>query len=887
VVAKLARWAKQAGDRVFPFHRLNIGPRLTFCFVLIILAMLLGNAVLLWQFHRVSDQAERLSGVDQELIAVLQAHTSLMSFYERLDDLAHSEDTAELITEAEVLRNALLENSRRSRSVLSRLPPEVQLDPTLLPTLEAIQDALPAELGAITALAKSKDWQAVRLRLANQVRPLETRTSALVENIDREVGEKRGQALLKIGEAQRRILFIVPITAALTLLFAAFLGLAITRSITLPLGRLMEGSQALAGGDFSHRVPAVGGDEIALLGNIFNDMIVRLQDLYRELKRREAYLAGAQKLSRTGSFGWSVSSREIFWSDETFRIFEFDPATKPSVDLVMERTHPADRVLVQQTFERAAEAVSSFDFEHRLLMPDGSVKYLRVVSHPSTDNEPADLLFVGAVTDITERKRAEALLRESEQRFRAIFNEAGTGITLVDLIPGALVENNRALQTMLGCSREELSHLEIFDQLTCEEDREADAILFRELCNGIRETLREEKHFILKDGRSVWANVIFTLLRGRDGRPSRVIAIHEDITELKKAENNLQNAIEEIKKLRDQLYHENIALREEIDRSSMFEEIVGESTALQGVLAHVVKVAPTDSTVLITGETGTGKELIARAIHKRSPRASRAFVSANCAAIPPSLVSSELFGHEKGAFTGAIQRRLGRFELAEGGTIFLDEIGELPQDTQIALLRVLQEREFERVGGNKVIRANVRVIAATNRDLEAAIEEGRFRSDLYYRLNVFPVELPPLRERREDIPLLVEYFIDRYASKAGKKIRGINRVTLDRLKAYDWPGNIRELQNVIERSVIVCDTENFTVDESWLSPKLETSSEPSRTLLKIPPSQEKLAIEAALAEARGRVSGPSGAAARLGIPPSTLDSKIKVLQINKHRFKTM
>jgi transcriptional regulator with GAF, ATPase, and Fis domain len=307
---------------------------------------------------------------------------------------------------------------------------------------------------------------------------------------------------------------------------------------------------------------------------------------------------------------------------------------------------------------------------------------------------------------------------------------------------------------------------------------------------------------------------------------------------------------------------------------------------LQTVLARVAKVAPIDSTVLITGETGTGKELIARAIHKRSQRAARAFVSVNCAAIPPSLIASELFGHEKGAFTGATQRRLGRFELAEAGTIFIDEVGELPPETQIALLRVLQEREFERLGGARVIRANVRVIAATNRDLQAAIDAGAFRSDLYYRLNVIPIEMPPLRDRREDIPLLVEYFIDRYASKAGKKIRGINRATLDRLKAYAWPGNIRELQNVIERSVIVCETENFTVDESWLSREPGTADQTSRTLLKLPPSQERKTIEAALAEARGRVSGPTGAAFKLGVPPSTLDSKIRALKIDKHRFKT-
>ena len=359
-----------------------------------------------------------------------------------------------------------------------------------------------------------------------------------------------------------------------------------------------------------------------------------------------------------------------------------------------------------------------------------------------------------------------------------------------------------------------------------------------------------------------------------------------DVTEQQEARLALETALEQIKALKDQLFNENIALREEIDRSSMFEEIVGESPALQGVLGHVVKVAPTDSTVLVTGETGTGKELIARAIHKRSQRAARAFVSVNCAAIPPSLIASELFGHEKGAFTGATQRRLGRFELAEGGTIFLDEIGELPADVQIALLRVLQEREFERVGGSKVIRANVRVIAATNRNLQAAIEAGTFRKDLYYRLNVFPIEMPSLRKRREDLPLLVEYFIDRYASKAGKKIRGISKATLERLGAYAWPGNIRELQNVIERSVIVCETETLTVDESWLLSKLDVAEPTVRPLLKMAPFEEKKVIEAALANSQGRVSGPSGAAVKLGIPPSTLDSKIKALKINKHRFKT-
>jgi len=734
------------------------------------------------------------------------------------------------------------------------------------------------------------------------------------------------------------------------------------------------------------------------------------------LRQSEAYLAEAQRLSRTGSFGWNVSSGEIFWSDETFRIFESDPLTKPTVQLVLERTHPEDRKFVGRTIERAAAEGAGFDFEHRLRMSDGSVKTVRVVGRPSKNGELGSLLFVGAVTDVTESRRSEEALRRSEsylaqaQRltqsgswawnlrtgeifwsqeiFRIYdYDPARVTPTWSDILERVHPEDRTSLEqrAKVESSRKQMEDSEgdfrivlpdgaikhlhtiahpvtdasgeisevIGTVMDVTEQHEARAALRRSegyLTEAQRLTRTGSWAWNVRTREVFWSQEMFRILdydpakmkptlpqfferihpedrplleqrakmestqkdrvdSGFDyriiladgtikhlrsishpalngaGEITEVVGTTMDVTEQHEARIALETAFEQIKALKDQLYHENIALREEIDRSSMFEEIVGESPALQGVLAHVVKVAPTDSTVLVTGETGTGKELIARAIHKRSHRAARAFVSVNCAAVPPSLITSELFGHEKGAFTGATQRRLGRFELAEGGTIFIDEVGDLPPETQTTLLRVLQEREFERLGGTKVIRANVRVIAATNRDLQAAIEAGTFRDDLYYRLNVFPIEMPPLRERQEDIPLLVEYFIDRYASKAGKKIRGINRVTLDRLKAYAWPGNIRELQNVIERSVIVCETENFTVDESWLS-RTQVPAEQSPTLLKMPVSQEKKAIEAALADARGRVSGPSGAAARLGVPASTLDSKIRALKINKHRFKT-
>jgi formate hydrogenlyase transcriptional activator len=416
------------------------------------------------------------------------------------------------------------------------------------------------------------------------------------------------------------------------------------------------------------------------------------------------------------------------------------------------------------------------------------------------------------------------------------------------------------------------------------EDRDRAVRIWREsLATG--EPRENEHRYRQANGEYRWFLARNAALRDDKGDVVKWYGVLVDIENQKRTEARLLQAMDEIKKLQEQLSQENIVLREEVDRTSMFEEIVGASPALKAVLARIDKVAPTDSMVFITGETGTGKELVARAIHKRSLRATRAFVSLNCAAIPAPLIASELFGHEKGAFTGAHQRRLGRFELAEGGTIFLDEIGELPMETQIALLRVLQDQQFERLGGNQLIRANARVITATNRDLQAAIEAGSFRRDLFYRLNVFPIALPPLRERQEDIPILVEYFIHRYASKLGKRIRSASRRTLDLLQSYSWPGNIRELQNVIERSIIVCDTEIFSVDENWFVRDSSQIQPVGQTLSDKLVSQTKEMIEAALAESGGRVSGPSGAAARLGMPASTLESKIKSLQINKYLFK--
>jgi PAS domain S-box-containing protein len=626
------------------------------------------------------------------------------------------------------------------------------------------------------------------------------------------------------------------------------------------------------------RVPVlVGGAQIQSP----NEGVVFVLDLSEQkraeekIRRSESYLAEAQRLSQTGSWAWSPDDDIRYWSEECYRVLSFDSQDGlPRFEQFFQRIHPDDQPGFRELIETSIREKAEWEADYRIVHPGGAIRDIHVVSHPVLSTSGHLVEFVGTVIDVTERKKAEEQRRRSEMELGQILDLAPQQVRVYGPGGERLYANRIALD-YYGVSFEEwqtTGHAFRSSLFVHPDDQERAARAF-DANSSSGSAYELEVRVRGADGNYRWFLVRHNPLRDEHRQIMRWYVTATDIDERKRAEERLQ--------------HENVALREEIAKASMFEEIVGTSPALKNVLSRISKVAPSDSTVLITGETGTGKELVARAIHRRSHRASRPFVSVNCAAIPRDLIASELFGHEKGAFTGATQQRLGRFELANGGTLFLDEVGELPAETQIALLRVLQEHEFERVGGTRRIRGDVRVIAATNRDLQAAISAGSFRSDLFYRLNVFPIEIPSLRERQEDIPLLVEYFIDRYARKAGKKIKRVNKKTLELLQSYPWPGNIRELQNVIERSMILCETEIFSVEENWLqqpplTPDAKQQDELPRRLL----VQEKDMIEAALKDTHGRVSGPTGAAVKLGIPRSTLESKIRSLKIDKNRFRT-
>jgi formate hydrogenlyase transcriptional activator len=536
---------------------------------------------------------------------------------------------------------------------------------------------------------------------------------------------------------------------------------------------------------------------------------------------------------------------------------------------VSDSIHPDDLAHTAATLGGAVETGQPYQLDHRFRRSDGAYRWFHDDALPIRDAHNRIVRWCVLFTDIHERKLAEEKLREDEIELRRL-TDAIPDIIQVFSPDGAVLHVNRAASDYSGLSLADVQGDDYAARFIHPEDLNKQRENWRKAL-GQPVPFEYEQRALGKDGNYRWFLVRYNPLLGDEGKIIRWYATATDIEDRKRAEERTRN--------------ENLALREEITRSSMFEEIVGSSQPLRKVLDQVARVAPTDSTVLISGETGTGKELIARAIHRRSNRSARAFIGVNCGAIPQSLIASELFGYEKGAFTRALQRRIGRFEAADRGTIFLDEVGELPMETQIALLRVLQEREIERIGSSERLKLDVRVLAATNRDLQGAVSAGSFRQDLFYRLNVFPIEMPPLRERADDIRLLAEYLIDRYAKQVGKRFNNITSNTLELFQKYPWPGNVRELQNVIERAVVLCDEPTFSVDETWLKlPTANFNSVISR--LASSTDNERELIEAALAESRGRVSGPSGAAAKLGIPRQTLESKIMRLGINRHRFRT-
>jgi len=846
-------------------NKLKIAPRLFLCFALIVLLMLAGNSLLVWQFNLGRQQSNGVSALARELAVVSRFQTDVLSFDARLDSLAKSEDIDGLKQEVGHLRSVLFTDTEAVRDALIHLPSDVPRDTAILPTVQALEITLPPQLDAVIALGVASDWNAARLRLANEKKPLEASASNLVRHVEQQVTDQLSQSVAEAQRVQSRILLILPLTALVTLLVAVLLGFAITQSISASLRKLLQGSTALARGDFDHQVQLSGNDELAHLGTVFNETTAKLRALYRQVQSSEAHLAEAQRVAHMGSWVWRVAGRgALHLSEEWYRIYGFDPKLgMPEWKERLQRVHPEDRGTWQGTIERAIQERSDYEVEFRILLPDGTIKWIQTVGHPELSTAGELVEFIGISMDVTERKHMEEELQQLVDFVHHIITVLSPN--------GKITYANRVASEYTGLTLDEYRSVDVIARVIHPDDIERMRAV-RERGLSANNPFEIEARTVAKDGVCRWFLYRYNPLRDENRQITRWYVTGTDIEDRKRVEDRLQ--------------HENVALREEIDRASMFEEIVGTSKPLKAVLSQTAKVARTDATVLITGETGTGKELIARAIHKRSERSEHAFISVNCAAFAPTLISSELFGHEKGAFTGATQRRIGRFELADGGTIFLDEAGDLPPDTQIALLRVLQEREFERVGGTQPIKVDVRVIAATNRDLDAAVASGSFRSDLFYRLQVFPIEIPPLRERREDIALLVEYFIDRYARKAGKNIRHVSQETLVLLQSYAWPGNIRELQNVIERSVILCETDIFSIDESWL-PKQPSLTEPKNPM-ELPGrllAQEKDMIETALKESRGRIFGPKGAAAKLGIPRSTLESKIRSLKIDKNRFK--
>ena len=544
--------------------------------------------------------------------------------------------------------------------------------------------------------------------------------------------------------------------------------------------------------------------------------------------------------------------------------------------------HPDDLPAVVRAWTRSLETGTAYEFEHRIRGAGGAYRWFQSRGQPLRDAEGNVVRWYNLLTDVDDRRHVEEKLRRNEAFLIEAQSMSHTGSWRHNLVTGELTVSPEVLRLRGVPPDYKPESIEFFFG-TMHPDDTARVRRTYEMAQLEKRDFAMDYRIQLRDGTVKHMHTVGHPVVSASGEILEFAGTGIEVTEQVEARLAIERAYEEIRRLKDQLQDENNALREEVTRASMSEEIIGSSPAVKATLTSIAMVAPTDSTVLILGETGTGKELVARALHKLSRRVDRPFVSVNCSAIPPTLIASELFGHEKGAFTNAMQRRRGRFELAHQGTIFLDEIGDMPMETQLALLRVLQERHFERVGGVDAIPVDVRIVAATNRDLSAAVAAGTFRADLFYRLNVFPIEVPPLRHRIEDVSQLVSYFAKRFTDKMGKRILEIDKAAIELCKSYSWPGNIRELQNIVERAVILCTGDKLTIDEAWM-PGSASEVEAAPALAGTLKDQERMLIETALTRSRGKVAGSNGAAARLGIPASTLESKLRQLGIEKRKF---
>jgi len=587
-------------------------------------------------------------------------------------------------------------------------------------------------------------------------------------------------------------------------------------------------------------------------------------------------LIEAQAVAKIGSWETELPSLDITWSEQTHRIFETDPSNfHPRRTGFVELIHPDDRAKVDAAFEASLEKGAPSKVEYRIVMADGRVKVLEEHWKVFQDGQGRPMRLVGTCQDITERKRAAAMLRESELRFRAVYERSPIGIALVDSRTGRFLQVNPKYCEITGRSEDELLQIDV-GSITHPDDVWQGNEYLRELAEEKLANYEMEKRYLRPDGSVRWVRILVVPMWEKGETHRWHMGLAQDVTERRQSEEAIASLMQELCEAKKKLTEEKLYLEQEIDTELGFGEIVGQSKALQLVMEQVGKVAASDATVLLLGETGTGKELVARAIHRMSQRVNRSFVKLNCAAIPSGLLESELFGNEKGAFTGAVSRKIGRLELADKGTLFLDEIGEISLALQPKLLRVLQDQEFERLGGTQTLKVDFRLIAATNRELADLVRLSEFRSDLYYRLNVFPIRVPPLRERREDIPLLVEHFVQKFSRRMHKQITSIPRKTMDALIAWEWPGNVRELENFIERSVILTQGSVLVSPLSEMGPNAAVRKPVDETL----EATEREHILRALRDSHGQIGGLRGAAMRLGLKRTTLQSKIKHLGIN-------